>query len=171
MLDIKSIESYYNIQYNNIKRLISKDKNYHFEFLYTDNNKHIVDIYDIKKNKKKLVLKAEYEILGCYNAICSIWTWGWAMSMVEKNLTESSRKIRNFSDKLEGSKRITSNIEKYIYYCKNPTFYLSNKNLNEIYKLGIYATKSIWMIPRKIENMKSGIIEIILLKKILQEKN
>jgi hypothetical protein len=168
MNNIKLIETYYKKQYDYFNKIL-KYSDYEFIFSYI-NDKHIVDIYINKNNNKKKILKAEYEVLGCYNIISSIWTWSWALSMIEKNLSSNSKKILDYGIKLKNNKKTNSEIQKNIYYLTNPSFYISDKNLLELYKLSIYITKNLWFITRKINNIEKGIIEILLIKKILQEK-
>lgn len=167
MINTRDINIYVQDKEKYIKRFISKDKDYEFIFLYTDEDQHFVDIYDNKKH----ILRAMYSILGTYNIINSIWTWAWIIPYVEKNLTIDSRKIRKYGNELDSAK-ITSEIEKYIYYCKSPTFFISYKNIDELINLSLYISKGIWIMKRKIDenDHNPGIIELILIKKIIQEK-
>jgi len=165
MLESK-INTYFNEHKNEILSYSLDSPNIEFEFSNHD-EKHIVDIYI----NDKLVLKASYEIIGVYNIISSIWIWGWSLPYIEKDLVKSSNKIKKLLPILlnyecEKDKDYDT-IEKYIYYCKNPSFFISYKNLDDIIKFSLFFTKKLWIIPHNLENKK---IEYILLKKILQER-
>lgn len=186
------IDLFYNKQEKFIKnKLKEQTKDFGFVFSYTDEDEYIVDIFDDEKHSKH-ILRATYEILGCYNINCSIWSWAWAMSFVEKNLVKQSNKIRKYADVLENG-NITNKIEQYWYLCRNPSFFISYKNLNTLIKLSLFISKDIWIVPRKVNEMTSNknsstneinssnpsyneispchnIVEFIILKKILQEK-
>lgn len=150
---------------NNIK--INDSDNYKFEFAYTNEDIHIVDIY---KNDK-LLIRATYEILGCYNVISSIWVWSWAISQIEKNLTENTKnKAKELHDILLNN-RITKDIEEYLYYLTNDTFFISYKNLEKLLNFGLYMTKNKYILSHKITEKEPKIIEFILIKKITQERN
>lgn len=146
---------------------IENNKNYQFKFIYTDENEHIVDIYF----REKIVLRAKYEILGCYNVINSIWIWSWAISEIEKNLAENCKyATKKYYDKLSKNK-ITKEKEEYLYYLSNPSFFISYKNLDKLLKFGTYITKSIFILPHKINENSPKMIEFILIKKVIQEHN
>lgn len=155
---------------------LSDSVDYHFNFMYTDEGEHMVDVYRDKKH----VLRATYEILGCYNIVCSIWVWGYNISQVEKDLTESSRRVKQFANDLaestvsddgqtSPSRPLTKTMEEYIYYSRNPSFFVSYKNLDRVLRLGLYVTKGLDIVARK-DGDQPKIVEFILLKKIIQEK-
>jgi hypothetical protein len=154
------INEYFLKQEEDSKQIKIKN-NYNYTFIYINEN-YIVDIYS---NDNTHIMRATYEILGNYNIISSIWIWAWAISYIEKKLTIASKNILKYSKILE-DKVNDKEIERYLYYTKNPTFYISFKNLDELIKLSFFITKGFKIIPRKINNN----IEFILIKQILQEK-
>lgn len=148
------------------KKLIESD-NYKFKFAYTDEDDHIVDIY---KNNK-LLIRATYEVLGCYDVICSIWIWSWAISQIEKNLTENpENKAKELCNILLDS-NINKDVEEYLYYLTNNIFFISYKKLDKLLKFGLYMTKNKYILAHKIDENKPKLIEFILIKKITQEHN
>jgi len=155
------------IKYQQENKKISDNDNYKLNFAYTDENEHIVDVY---KNDK-LLLRASYEILGCYNIICSMWIWGWSLSYVEKNLVKNTKTAAKNLYKILSNGDITKDTEEYLYYLSNPSFFISHKNLNKLLNFGVYMTESKFVLPHKIDENKPKIIEFILIKKITQEHN
>lgn len=140
---------------------------YQFKLTYskmTSDSEHLVDIY---KNNK-LHLRSTYEILGCYNLISSIWIWSWNISQVERDLTIKANEIKKYSRELPDLNLITRDIEEYYFYGTNPSFFISYNSLDRLLKFSEYITKSIAILPRKIDLNNPIIIEYILLKKIIQ---
>lgn len=159
------IDKYINKQKKEDIKLTDDDDNYDLKFLYTDENEYIVDIY---KNKK-ILIRATYEILGCYNIISSTWTWSYAISQMERDLSNNVEdQINKFKDLLLTGK-ITKETEEYLYYLSNPSFFISYKSLNKLLNFGLYITKSKHVVAHKINKSQPKIIEFILIKKILQQ--
>jgi hypothetical protein len=157
------INKYVKQQQNNIR--LTENDDYDLKFAYTDESEHIVSIY---KNET-LILRAKYEILGCYNLISSIWIWAWSINQVERNLVENPKKdIKKFANSLFNN-IITKDIEEYLYYAFNDTFFISYKSLDKLLKFGLYATKSKYVIAYKTDENKPKTIEFILIKKVIQE--
>ena len=165
-----------NTNYNNLKETIEKkidiDKDY--EYVFTDEN--IVEMY----LDGKLKLKAEYNIIGLYNIPLSVWYWGWNIAFVNKNLTVTINKIKEFlniitKDTSSYSKFNKIEIEELHYVLSNDNFYISSSNIDKIIKLALYLTKGIWYFPVKYSDDKKqkdleqmDKIEYILITKILQ---
>ena len=162
--------SEFQLKIDNYVKKQQKDKkirdtdNYKFIFAY-DETEHFVDIY---KNNK-LFIRAAYEVLGCYNIISSIWIWSWGLSEIERNLVKNTDiRAKKMYEKLSRGV-ITQDIEEYLYYLSNTTFFISYKNLDKLLKLGLYMTKNKYILPHKINDDKPKIIEFILIKNIIQE--
>jgi hypothetical protein len=157
------IDQYYRDSYGG--KELSDYVNYDFKFRCTDEGEHLVDIFD----NKRMVMRATYEVLGCYSIACSIWVWGWSIDQIEASLVEG---VRADSKKcrvalLDG--KVSKDVEGYLYYLSNDTFFISYKNVDKLVKFGMYFTQSQFALPRKVGGSKPKIIEFVLIKKIIQE--
>jgi hypothetical protein len=54
---------------------------------------NIIVFYDKNKN---IIKESKYEILGIFNSSGNIWTWGWSIATLNKNLVSISKKIFNY---------------------------------------------------------------------------
>lgn len=161
---------YYADSKKEFEKLISTSK-YNIK-LYRNNN---VDLIDLFIGEKK-ILTADYEIIGYYNLINSMWRWGWSNPFVEKNLVTSETIIKNINDTIYKSSELTDKErEIYLYFLNNPSFYIEKDNLDELLKMTFFYTKGKWFITRKnknkrIENSSSlpTELEFILIKNITQ---
>lgn len=150
---------------HNKNEKLSINENYKFTFMYINEREHIVDVYI----DEKLVIRANYEVLGCYNIINSIWIWSWCISYIEDDLTENPKKSAKHEYGILSQNKITKDVEEYLYYLSMQSFFISYKNLKKILRLGQYMTKSLFVLPHKIDDDKPIMIEFILIKKIIQE--
>lgn len=126
-------------------------------FVFTE---HIVDLY----NDKKFFMRAEYEILGCYNNTTSIWIWGYALDYIDRDLTLESRKIKKHVKK---KIPVNKTDETHMYYGLNPVFYLSKENVDNLIGMCRNIIDYVHIIPHHNTN----ITLYVVIKKILQEKN
>lgn len=132
-----------------------------------NDTEYIVDIYD-NNNNNKHIMKATYEIYGFYNTTCSFWHWGYSNIYIEKDLYKTTKQVKNYYKdiKLKKNAQMTKQMEKYMYYSKNPVFYIHEKNLDDLL---LFLTEH--TSPKSILiNKTNKIYEIYMLKKILQEK-
>ena len=51
---------------------------------------NVIGFYD---EDKKLLFKSRYELMGLYQADTKLWTWGWALPTLKKNLVNIIKKI------------------------------------------------------------------------------
>ena len=146
---------------------MDEDINYKFHFTHTE-NQHLVDLFI----KKKHILRAEYEVLGTYNLINSIWIWAWNTNQIEKKLTLYSSQIKSYSENLT-EKNTNSNpkIEELIYYGTTGSMFISYKNLEKFLKFCKIVINKNNIIPHTIEPNNPKIIEYIIIKNIIQEKS
>ena len=82
-----------NSHYDNLKKKISKKINIDekLDFIFNeDSNLYTVDIMI----NNKLIMKAEYSIIGMYNLPLSIWYWGWAIDFVNHKLTQNLKPVK-----------------------------------------------------------------------------
>lgn len=162
---LQKVDRYYVKQQESIK--LSDNEHYNYKFMCTNEGEHIVEIY----KESKLFAKATYDILGCYNIVCSIWIWGWAVSQIERNLTDGPEdKIKTYYKNLLSGK-ITKEIEEYLYFISNSTFFISYKTIDKLLKFCLYVTKGEFILPHKLNDDKPTVIEFMLIKKITQLHN
>lgn len=120
-----------------------------FQFSQLPNGDHITQI-----KTKKSIIKSHYQIIGYYNIISSIWTWGYAIYYIEKNLTQLS-------------KTITPQTEEEQFFCDNPVFFIPYNKLDILINFILTVLKGERLYPRKVNQ---NIIEFILLTNIIQEQ-
>lgn len=119
---------------------------------YKSDDKHIIEIYD----KNKIILKAEYKIIGIYRKDISMWIYSQCIPFMEKDLV---KKI-DFNNKNKNQK--TAEQEQYFM---NPFLYIKKDDINNIFlKFLEKHTKQI------IVNNKDHIIEFISIENILEIK-
>lgn len=148
---------------NRNKNKLSDKNDYDFSFIYSDDGVFYVDII---KNKKHLV-RATYEVIGCYDVTSSYWTWAWAINQIEHNLVNKT-KFNKIQKKILESE-ITKEIEEYLYYLNNRSFFISYKNLDKLLNFALYVSKGKNILAHKIDPNKPIIIEFIIIKDIVQE--
>lgn len=146
---LKNINKYYDKKKERISKLIDLTNEYNYKFGYDKNKKeHLLKVYDKNNN---FVFQSSYEIVGLYNIGRSVWYWAYNISMIDKGLSNKSKKI------LELSKDILKNYEKYnskevdlyYYYSNNSNFMINLKNIPTLLKLGIYCMNGDWILPIK----------------------
>ena len=155
------INNYYDKCKHNMSKYISDKTKYDLEFVIDDNDKFIVNIY----NKKKHVFKSYYEVLGCYNVTSSILTYSYATN-IEKDLTYSTKKIKKYHKILKDS---TKNVDLYLFYTGNASFFISYKNIVYLLNFCLYITEGKWIMSYKHET--DNIIEFIIIKDIIKYIN
>jgi hypothetical protein len=173
------VEKYFDNKKKDIIDSLDPSYNYDYKFSTDKNNNSIVEVL---KNGK-LVIKAEYELLGLYNLFNSVWYWGYGLDLVNRDLVKISKSIKDFSKTIKKNYNDFDKKEAEILYFRtnNNNFYTAKKNIENIVKLGLYITKSIWFLPvcynndnipvscEKISNDGSiKNLEYLIIKKIIQ---
>lgn len=68
-----------------------------FKFSNIDIEYSMIYLYD---DNKKEIYKSRIELIGVFLTNSNIWTWGWAIPTLQKNLTTIIRKIWNYGAEL-----------------------------------------------------------------------
>ena len=167
--------TYYSKKRNEIKKVVNLSDDYIYKFKRDSNNKNIIVAF---KGKNR-ILEAEYSIIGMFNLMTSIWTWGWSIDLVDKSVTKNLLPIRKLY------KDIKKNYSKYdqqdrrdadlwFFRTKNGIFYINKKNVDELAKLTMFLLKGLWYIPicynrdGDQKNKDCFMIKYILIKEIIQ---
>lgn len=132
------IDKYYNSQKELMNKKFDTDKNYTYQV-----NNNIIELFD----NDKLIIKGEYQIVGIYNLISSIWVWGWNIQIVNRKLVSSSEKIKEFSEELMKEKKNSQEIDELYYITSNGNFYTSPNNIEKITKVALYYLEGKWIFP------------------------
>jgi hypothetical protein len=75
---------------------------YGIDFIISSNDVEPNYILFLDKNNGEL-FRSRYEIIGVYYEDYKLWTWGWAMPNLNKNITRIIRKLLNYGIDLESS--------------------------------------------------------------------
>ena len=168
----EKINKYYDNLKNDISKKIDIGKDYSFE-RYEENKNQLVNIF----LDEKLILKAEYNVIGMYNIPLSIWYWGWNIAFLNKDLIKDLQMVSDFLNLLDKNYQDfdAKEADLLYYFLSNPNFYITNDKIDEIIKLVLYLTKTIWFFPIKYINKNNNIsidqldkIEYIVIRRILQ---
>jgi hypothetical protein len=162
---------FYNVcndNHNKLKDIITKKiditKTYEYAF-----NENIVEMY----LDGKLKFKAEYNIMGMYNIPLSVWYWSWNIAFINKDLIKVMDPVKDFIKILDKdyAKFDRVEAEELQYMLSNGNFYISGKNIDKLFKMVLYLTKSIWYFPIRHNDKEKDVedkLEYILITKILQ---
>lgn len=166
---------YYVIQNEMFKKILKKnDLNYINSMLHSENKNIIYNFSEIDNLyymeiliDHKVILKAEYEIIGYYNQNDNIWVWSWANPFMDKILYKDIKEKNNnkLKDIIQSTQNITKEIETVNYFINNPIFYISPENLPDLLNMTLYNTDGFIYI-----NINNNINKYILLKNIVQFK-
>ncbi|ARF09865.1 hypothetical protein Indivirus_4_37 [Indivirus ILV1] len=164
----KKIDNYF----TNIKTDIQKKLDTTTEYDYNFINENDINIIEVISNGK-IILKAEYCILGLYNIGLSVWYWGWGIDFINRKFSEKLKVIKDFPQTLEKdhNKFRDLELEELYFITNNSNFYCSSQNLDRIIRFALYMINAIWYVPIKYsDNQGSQMdkIEYIALTKILQ---
>jgi len=156
------IENYYLRQKEQFQFKINNGVKYTFS---EKNGINYVEIID----HGKLVLKAEYSLIGLYNVGVSVWYWGWNIAMIDKSLIQKIKKIKKYykTIKAEYHKYNAQEIDEIYYFLRNGNFYISQQNVLKIVKLALFLTKSNWYLE-VMRNDQTGGIQYIFIDKVVQ---
>tara|TARA_B100002019_G_C21132976_1_gene529220 strand:+ start:36 stop:590 length:555 start_codon:yes stop_codon:yes gene_type:complete len=144
---LNNINKYYKEKKEKINKIFDLKQQLKYNFTYNrDKNIHIVEIYN--KNNK-LIFQSNYDIVGLYNIVRSVWYWGYNISMVDQQLIKKSRNILNISKDIikNYSKYNSKDIDIYHYYSNNGNFMIKSSNIPNIIKLGLYSMEGEWVLP------------------------
>lgn len=161
------MDEYWNQQKKNIEKYFDLKKNYTIQFV---DNQQIAHIFV----DGKLKMKVEYDFVGIYNIMCSIWTWAWNVAFIDLKLSHKSLEIIKYYDKLDGSKIAPKELERLQYLLTNGSFFVTSKNIDRILRLALYIIQSEWILPIPspvhTQSDQSNHVEYISIRKILQTR-
>lgn len=115
---------------------IDLNKNYKFKFHKDRSGNHIVELFDGDKS----VLKGEFQLIGMYNLINSIWYWGWSIDFVDKQLTQTVKKVKQFPHEIKENfdKFDPVEADELHFLTSNGSFYTNSKRVDFLGKLAQY---------------------------------
>ncbi|AYV82021.1 MAG: hypothetical protein Homavirus2_25 [Homavirus sp.] len=139
------IDKYFNEKKKEISERFDPDKNYSYKLQKDDNGAFYIELYD----DNKLILKAEYDLMGMYNMFNSVWYWAHNIQFIDRNMAKKSQEIKGFAKELKENydNYDSVELEAYYYMCKNGNFYASSNNVLKMVKLMLYVTNGLWYIP------------------------
>ena len=136
-----------------------------------DNKFNFIEFYDKEFN---LLKKSKYEILGIYNSNGNIWTWGWSLAILPKELAITSKKIFNYGFDLDQENLFLKN------ELITSRFKISNKIQIDMHvAIGSYLSKNKFIFSYKIyddNNQKNNIVkhndlQLLNIKKTYENAN
>jgi len=138
------MEQYYKQQKEKHSDKIDLSKSYESNLYVDDNGRHIVEL--IYNNKVKF--KAEYELIGFYNIINSMWYWAWSIDLIDRKLAESSKKMRDFPNFIKNNMDKFNQKESEDLHFKTdmPNFFIDIDSINKLIKLTLYYLKQDWYV-------------------------
>ncbi len=159
------IDNYFKTIKDDMQKNLDIVKEYNYNFI-TENNVNIVEII----SNGKIILRAEYCIIGLYNIGLSVWYWGWGLDFINRKFLDKLQVIKEFPKILEKDDKNFNNLEleELHFITSNNNFYCSSQNLDRIIRFALYMLKAIWYFPVKYSDNQMDKIEYIALTKILQ---
>lgn len=141
----QEIDKFYKEKENSMQKKYNTSKNYMIKFEKNHQDQNYIYLFD----KDKLILKAEYKLLGIYNLITFIWYWGFDITFVDKNLVDFQDDIHQFSEKLieEYKKYDKKEADVLHYITSNRNFFVSPKNLKTVVNLGFKIVNGEFVFP------------------------
>lgn len=141
------VKNEYNELTKSINDILKDHINYSVQIVsdpHTDNK--ILDVFVMLQNGiNKKILSVKYEILGTYDTQTEIFCWGCDQLLVDKNLTNLSKSIKKYSEKIK--KIIIKHqfkdsifMERIYYYLTNNLFLVKPSNLQDILQIAIFVT-------------------------------
>lgn len=162
------INDYFTQKKQEFSKFVGDIKDYQVKPYRTPDDNNILDI--MKDNVQ--ILRTDYEVIGYYNTVGSIWTWGWANPYVEKDLTKKVSEIRKLKDIILNCKNLNNDDkELYLYFITNNVFYILADNIDNFFKFVLYYTDGKWIVSRKHNTLAPNMLEFMLIKNVLQIKN
>lgn len=136
-----------------------------------EENYNYIEFYDKEFN---LIKKSKYEILGTYNSFGKIWTWGWSIALLTKELVNTSKKIFNYGFDLDQNNLFLKN------ELITSRFKISNNIQIDMHvAIGSYLTKKKFIFSYKIYNdnieknniVKHEDLQLLNIKKNYENEN
>lgn len=150
MYSYKKINSYFDKKSENIPFDIQKE--YHYVFSKDNNGKNIIELLDPKTDK--LILKAEYSIMGMYNTYNSVWYWGYNLSFVNHQAAKKSKVLLDVPKEIkkEYKQYKDKEADEIHYMSSNGNFFLDVQNIPKVVQLGLFAMEGEWFIEIKYDS-------------------
>ena len=138
------VQNYYEKQQREYSKKFDLSKSYASKTYVDNNGNHIIEL--IHDNKVKL--KAEYELIGMYNITNSMWYWGWAIDLADKNLIKTSRKMRDFPDfiKRNMDKFSPKESEDLFFKTDMANYYTDTNEIDKLIKVVLYYLNAGWYL-------------------------
>lgn len=133
---LKQVEKHYSKSKKEIMKILNP--NIHYLIKYDKENYNLILIFDKKTNQ--LLFSAEYQYLGIYNKKTELFYWAHTL-VKDQRLVEKSKSIQKKLKKEELGFNITES-----------NFQIKKKNLEELIKIIIYLTKSLWFFQLDLNN-------------------
>ena len=175
----KEINRYYEKQEKDYSKKFDLTKSYASNTYIDNNGNHIIEL--IHDNKVKL--KAEYELIGMYNIINSMWYWGWSIDLADRNLVKTSKKITEFPEYIKKNmdKFDLKESEDLHFKTSMASFYTDISAIDKLIKTFLYYLNAGWYLTlchgrnnSDINTCSSNVdkksqlrIEYLVIKKIL----
>ncbi|MBA42458.1 MAG: hypothetical protein CMF62_00425 [Magnetococcales bacterium] len=154
--------------YQNKKKQFNKLNpkiNYSFKFV-TDTDKNRILVVS---HNDKIVMKAEYDLIGIYNKDLNLWHYGYAIDYVDKKSTLKSKNIKKLQIDVEENYNNYDAIESETlhFYSSNPHLFTDSDNIPLIIKIMMFIMDSIWYISINYNKNESNLVEYISIRKII----
>jgi hypothetical protein len=115
-----------------------------------------IELYD-KDNT--LITGYKYEIIGAHYVKNNAWVWAWAIPLLNKNVTNISRKILNYGLELDGSDNELLKIELI-----TSRFFVEDVMQVDLYiALSAYLSKNSTVYPYRPEMLSPDIVWYLIL--------
>lgn len=141
-----NVDKHYANQKKYITKFVDLNEQYVYQLSKDPTGSHIITLID--EDTGKSVLRAKYHIVGMYNVYNFIWYWGWNIDHADKQLTQKSKQVYDFSNQIK--KNISKNdphmLEEIYFRTHNGNYYTSFGNVPPILKLALYLLKDIWYL-------------------------
>jgi hypothetical protein len=169
-MSTKSINDYFEKKTQDLTKIVHNMddlKNYKVSVFHHDKNSQ--NIISLKHDNKEI--QANYEIVGYYNIISSVWIWANANPFIEKDLYPNLNKILDQKESLIKSKSLESkDRELYYYFVSHNSFFIAKENIDILLKFILYHTQGLWIVSRLGDPNNKHQYEFVILKEILQIK-
>lgn len=84
---------YLDTNYEKYIKLFKRFKFHKLEINDSDLDYNKINFYD---ENEKQIFKTRYEVIGIYTSSANIWTWGWSVPRLKKNMIYTIRKLLNY---------------------------------------------------------------------------
>jgi len=164
---IKKVIDYYNDSKKNIKKILNFSKNnYKYDFITLNN----IDIIEIKLNNK-IIMKAEYDIIGIYNTDINMFYYGYILDHINKKLIKNSSNIKNLKKQIlnDTDQFSKDEIDDLYFYSSNSHFFIEPDKVPFIIKLMMFINSNKWFISihHPNNNNTKTYNEFLAIRKIL----